>query len=461
MVLHLRREGTRLMQFRVVTVLLLTVAVLLLFASLPAAKTRSSAEPSLIYTVTPHYEVMAWLKGGDRFPAGTKLVLKTDKGSRALIPEFFASADASVSFDGTKILFSGRKTASDPWQIWELSLGGGEPRRVGLCVDCVRPFYLPDDRVVYAHKMDGRFQVEAASTGGGEPLLLTHVPGNALPTDVLRDGRILFESAFPLGDGAKPELYTVYSDGSGIESYRCDHGSTRHSGKQIASGDILFAKDEGLSRFTSALAREVQVAGFRGEFTGDVVESSAGEWIVSRRTDAKPQYSLQVGDLRAGALRPLVAEAGSDVVQPILIAPRTIPNRHPSALHDWHGANLLCLNAYTSKLKLQPGEIKAVQVYALANDKPLLLGRAEVEKDGSFFLHVPSDQPLQMELLDASGKTLQREHGWFWMRRGEQRVCVGCHAGPERAPENAVPEVLLKSTDPTDLTTKTTANGGR
>jgi hypothetical protein len=38
------------------------------------------------------------------------------------------------------------------------------------------------------------------------------------------------------------------------------------------------------------------------------------------------------------------------------------------------------------------------------------------------------------------------------MRRGEQRVCVGCHAGPETAPENAVPVILLKSTTPADMT---------
>ena len=35
-------------------------------------------------------------------------------------------------------------------------------------------------------------------------------------------------------------------------------------------------------------------------------------------------------------------------------------------------------------------------------------------------------RPLQVELLDAAGKTLKREAGDLWMRRGEQRVCVGC-----------------------------------
>jgi hypothetical protein len=43
---------------------------------------------------------------------------------------------------------------------------------------------------------------------------------------------------------------------------------------------------------------------------------------------------------------------------------------------------------------------------------------------------------------------IEAEHGWFWMRQGEQRVCVGCHAGPERAPENAVPKVLLRKDVP-------------
>jgi hypothetical protein len=55
-------------------------------------------------------------------------------------------------------------------------------------------------------------------------------------------------------------------------------------------------------------------------------------------------------------------------------------------------------------------------------------------------------------LLDAAGNSVKRETGYFWMRRGEQRVCVGCHAGPETAPENAVPQILLKSTTPADLT---------
>jgi hypothetical protein len=80
------------------------------------------------------------------------------------------------------------------------------------------------------------------------------------------------------------------------------------------------------------------------------------------------------------------------------------------------------------------------------------MGTAPVESDGSFFVKAPADRAIRFVLLDAKGTVLRQERGWFWIRKGEQRYCVGCHAGPERAPENAVPQVLLRTTTPVDLT---------
>jgi len=83
-----------------------------------------------------------------------------------------------------------------------------------------------------------------------------------------------------------------------------------------------------------------------------------------------------------------------------------------------------------------------------------------VMPDGSFFVKVPGDAPLRFILQNAAARTLRQEQGWFWMRSGEQRVCVGCHTGPERAPENRVPEVLLRTTTPVDLSGAARANAG-
>jgi hypothetical protein len=82
----------------------------------------------------------------------------------------------------------------------------------------------------------------------------------------------------------------------------------------------------------------------------------------------------------------------------------------------------------------------------------VVMGTAPVEADGSFFVKAPADKPIRFALLNAKGAVLRQEHGWFWARRGEQRICVGCHVGPERAPENRVPAVLLHTTTPVDLT---------
>lgn len=436
----------------------------------------SSIDSPLLYTVAHSYDPLAWIRGADRFNGSATVFLRDSRGRRPLVPDFAASADPAASFDRENVMFAGKRNPQDPWQIWEISLAEGKPRRITSCNDdCIRPFYLPENRIVYAKKVDGRFVVEAATLvegkAGAPVVRLTYAPGNSLPTDVLRDGRILFEATYPLGSpsdaSGTPELYTVYSDGSGVESYRCDHGKPRHAGKQIGSGDIVFASESGMARFTSALAQEVPIAAPEGEYAGDPTETATGDWLLSWRPEAKAKFQLMsIGrtllSAHVGNLRPVVVEPNANVIQPTPIAQRLVPNRHPSALHDWPDANLLCLNAYTSKYKFAEGAIRAVRLYARdSGGNAKLLGTAPVEPDGSFFLQVPVDQPLQIELLDGFGKTLKREAGWFWMRRGEQRACVGCHAGPETAPENAVPMILLKSTTPADMTGSTNrATGG-
>lgn len=447
------------------SILICALSLVAIGLTRPTVEASPGAEtPSFLYTSTPRYDPLAWMHSADRFPSGATIFVRDGTGQHALVPTFAASADPSVSFDGKRVLFAGKYKSEDPWQIWEISASGGDPHRITSGPeDCVRPFYLPEDRVVYARKAAGRYVIEALDSSGGKPLALTYGPANSLPTDILHDGRILFESAYQLGAEAIPEIYTVYSDGSGVESYRCDHGTPRHQARQVSSGDIVFAASPGLARFTSASAHQVPIAAPDGEYAGGIAETPSGDWLVPWRHNTNEPYRLMRWTPGATTLSPVVAQPNTNVLQPTLLAERPVPNRHPSALHDWPNGNLLCLNAYTSKYQFTAGSIHAVRLYTRDGvGSAKLLGAAPVEKDGSFFVQVPSEQPLQFELVDAAGKTLKRESGFFWMRRGEQRVCVGCHAGPETAPENAVPMILLKSTTPADLTgaTAQSASGG-
>jgi hypothetical protein len=258
---------------------------------------------------------------------------------------------------------------------------------------------------------------------------------------VLRDGRILFDGPHPGVPGAR-DIFTVYADGSGVETYRCDHGRDRHSGAQVASGDVVFATAGGLARFTSARAAQLELPTAPGEFAGPIAEIRADEWLVAWRADARQPFGIFRWSTGAAPRKLELARA----VQPVLVRPHPAPKRHPSSLGDRPGANLLCLNVYTSKAPIPAGSVASVRLWAA--DDPAPLGEAPVERDGSFYVQAPADRPIRFELLDRSGKTVAAEKGWFWARRGEQRVCVGCHAGPERAPENAVPQVLERTTEP-------------
>jgi hypothetical protein len=447
------------------------LAALCGFQSQPAESAGAAMDADVVVTVAPVYEALAALKGGERFPKGAELLLVHEGKAEPLVTGFAASADANVSFDGTRVLFAGKQNAGDPWQIWELTLADHSLRRlIEGDGDAIRPMYLPAGRLVYARKMAQGFRLEAAGKDGqavnepldaqvGEKVLpLSYLPGSTIPEDVLLDGRILFEAGFPLGSGTTPEIYLVYSDGSGVESYRCDHGEARWGGKQVASGDVVFTHGASLARFTSPLAAEAHVAAPRGEYAGGIVETAAGDWLVSERAGAGTHYALKIwkSPLSAGAqtkaLDTLLAVSGKDVVEPVVVAARTRPKRHPSGLHDWTYANMMALDARQSRggdLKAAPAQVRLEALDGAGH--PVVMGTAPVETDGSFYVRVPADKPIRFALLDAKGAVVRQEHGWFWIRKGEQRICEGCHAGPERSSENRMPMVLTRTTTPVDL----------
>jgi hypothetical protein len=443
---------------------------MLLMATCGFAPSRSqSPGADVIVTAAPVYEPQAALRGGERFPKGAHLLLIHEGEAEPLVPEFAASADASVSFDGASVLFAGKKSADDKWQIWELTFKDRKLRQVTPeTSDAIRPLYLPGWRVVYALRTARGFELQSArlmeSKALGEiegpsakaSFPLTYLGANAVPADVLADGRILFEAGFPLGEGATPEMFLVYADGSGVESYRCDHpadiAGARWGGRQLSSGDVVFTRGGFLARFTSPSAQEEKVTAPRGDYAGAIAEMSSGAWLMSVRESASTKFALKLWKPGA-AMEMMTARAGENLVEPVLVEPRNRPKRHPSGLHDWDYGNLLALDARVSRDGALKGVPATVRLEAKdATGHVTQIGTAPVEQDGSFFVKAPADRAMRFALLDAKGSVLRQEHGWFWVRRGEQRICVGCHAGPEHAAENRVPEVLLRSTTPVDLT---------
>jgi len=433
------------------------------------AKGPSSLDVPVIVTAAPVYDALAALRGGERFPKGAELLRVENGEAKPLLPGFAASVDAAVSFDATHVLFAGKKSAGDRWAIWELTLADGSVRKViGGSSDSIRPLYLPESELTYARKSENGYQIEVARLDGTKSERIGFLETSAVPDDVLEDGRVLFEAGFPLGlsieQGAKPEMYLVYPDGSGVESYRCDHGAARWGGRQLSSGDVVFTHGVSLARFTSPQATEVRVPAPPAEYAGGIAETASGDWLLSEKQGNAGHYALALWSPQLHMLRPFLMRPGVHLVDPVLVAARTEPKAHPRALHPWNYANLLALDARLSRagdLKTLPSNVE-VQTED-AQGHAVTLGRAPVASDGSFFVQVPGDKPIRFALLNAKGDVLREERGWFWIAKGEQRICVGCHAGPERAPENHVPAVLLRTTTPVNLTGEslTAAPGGR
>ena len=413
---------------------------------------QNAASFSYIYTQTSSYDREPAVAGGERFSKGARLRLMANGTARDLVPGFAASADASASFDGLRVLFSGKQNPADSWHVWEVAVAGGAPRQITTVrEDTIAPLYLSEGQIVYARRTRTGFQLETVLLSGGDPTRLTYGPGDHVPTAVLRDGRILFDGPGPQTSRGR-DVFAVYADGTGVESYRCDHSRDRHSGIEVASGDIVFESAGKLARFTSARAVQIDLPPTPGEFAGRIAEISPGEWLVSYRPDSREPFGLYRWRTDRGVPEQLLRANDFHAVQPVAVRSREIPKRHPSSVGNREGANLLCLNAYTSHLRIPSGAVASVRVWALDDaGAAVALGNAPVEEDGSFFVQTPSERAIRFELLDRSGATVAAEKRWFWARRGEQRVCVGCHAGPERAPENAVPATLLRSNEPAKL----------
>ena len=151
------------------------------------------------------------------------------------------------------------------------------------------------------------FQLEAAgkmrspmlapidAQAGATVVPLSYMPGSTIPADVLLDGRILFEAGFPLGSGSTPEMYLVYSDGSGVESYRCDHGQRAVGREAVGVGRCgVHARQHRWRGLLRRLLTRRPLLRRAREYAGAIAETATGAWLVSARTGAGTHYALKM-----------------------------------------------------------------------------------------------------------------------------------------------------------------------
>lgn len=401
-------------------------------------------------------------------PAGgqPRLVLLEPGGTaRVLSQGFYAAADPDVSWDAKRILFGGKKTATDAWQIYEMTLSTGAVKQLTkMACDCRRPAYqsqifsldIPDPwpqaaffcgGALYTAKFDGTLRQR-----------ITFTPWQESDATMLPDGMMVFVSR----QGARSQLMAVNLDGTDYSLFL--PGEQLREPAVTLDGRLVFVDGGGVLAAVN-LARPLHT---RQELTrpADGIFSTpaglpGGRLLVSWQPDAKTPAGIYRFHPGTKTKVPVYVKAGADARQarPVLLRPEPA-GRGSVVIEDAGWSRLYCLSVFTTDQPqtIRPGQPWRLRVYTTPADNPQKIGDLRIEDDGSFHLEVPPNTPLKLELVDGAGRVV-RSSAWMYTRPKENRGCIGCHEDPELTPENREAKAIVRR--PVKLTAPVViSNGG-
>jgi Hydrazine synthase alpha subunit middle domain len=471
---------------RVTAAILLTICAVAFASDTRPSSTASAltaakaTRPDIIFVQAATFSDRG---GSQRFPEGSRIVRLHAQTIHAvpqgLTPEFFAAADPQVDFNAARILFSGQRTRGDKWQVWEMDADGSHKRQVTRCTeDCLRPGYLPGDEIVFTVGQKDDYSesyLAVANIDGSNLHRITFSPGDWWFQTVLRDGRILASASWPLSAVATVTgprlLYTLRPDGAAMDSFRCDHQapSVREDAQELEDGSIIFISTPVHPSQTGGELTEIQ----RGALAENKIGSAGAFYLsprpyfqnqlivarrTSQRTGAPERFALYSFDLQKRLIGPVIyGDPRLSSIQAVALAPHPVPKRFWSTLNlESQVGYFISLDSYSSaeapngRVASPIAQVRVI-THRSGEDQERILGQAPVEKDGSFYVEVPADQPVHFELLDGGGQVIVAEKSWIWARPGEQRGCTGCHGDKGLAPENRWPMTLKRFDTPTHL----------
>jgi len=403
-------------------------------------------------------------------PTGSRIVMFNRgeaKTVRVLTPGFLAAGRPDLSFDGRRLLFIGKREATESFNVWEMDLDGTEARRItDQATDCTDAVYLstlytidaaePEYRIGFANRgVDGVVSIYTCRLDGSDVKRITYHPYGASSPYLLSDGRLLFSAHEPDAERPASNLLTVNTDGTdlGIFTVPADAPVLRTMPCEIPGGPVVFVEAPSspaigpsrlvaVSRSRSTRTREVIAADEKGSFLSPSPFPD-GRLLVSHLPAASATSAIRLIDPRGTKRsREVYDDPEWHDVEPLAVHARPEPAGRSSSLDpNVDFGFVYCLEAYVSNTRrgrdIARGQIEWLRVLehtgATGGGE---LGTVRVEKDGSFYLKIHARTPVRLETLDATGVALQGMDRWFWVMPRETRGCIGCHEDPELAPAN-------------------------
>ncbi len=415
-----------------------------------------------------------WL--GDR---GRLVVLDRSGATRVLTPGFESAADPAVSFDGKRILFAGKKSAGDAWNVFEMNADGSGLHQITRDAgNCRRPmyqsalFYLNDERPSYqvtfvsdaAREFDesGRTASNLYSVrfDGSGLRRLTYALSSGYDPFQMQDGRILFSSGYR----ERIDLFAIHLDGTDYAAFSGAQGQRiKHMACTTPKRMVAFIESDALpwdgAGTVGTLSLRRNLHSYKAiTASGDGLFHSPsplpdGSILVSRRpSDGTGVHAIYRLDLDSGRRTLVFRDPAYHSVQAAALVSRPEPDGHSSVVEDdQNWSKLYCLSVYENDLKREwmpqgtPRRLRVIEglppTAAGGAIRKRLLGDIALDQDGSFHLLVPPNTPIQLQITDADGLAL-RTSAWIWAKNKEQRGCIGCHEDNERTPDNVFPQAL-------------------
>jgi HEAT repeat protein len=404
----------------------------------------------------------------------------------------------AVGYDGQTLYFTMAPAGESYFHIYSIQADGTGLRQVtqGAFHD-FDPAELPDGRLVFASTRVGTAEeyhgvaafalFTCQPDGSAIRPLTTHVVGDREPR-VTADGSLVFIRCDNFLERGKVEthIHRTRQDGSCGEIVigpdrepivydRSTAGESSSNWLRLYGAGSPAALPDG--RIAAITERGLVVSpGRRGTIVGRYVPYDMSPLPDGRLLcTAHDRLRLCLLDLAKGAVTEVVQADDLALAKPapgarrpgllpeeihsaVYLAARPKPPERPAlAEPSATGGSaptgfLYCQNALNTRhTAADVGRIRAVRVY---EGRPFTLvptssiyvhigtegrelGTIPLAADGSFFAEVPADRALSLQAVDAEGRPVINELSWVYVRPGERRACVGCHAPTDSAPPRA------------------------
>jgi hypothetical protein len=472
---------------------------LFLSLSVPQLEAQVRLDYPIVLTQLPAKETTAPQTGGMAradFGIGARIICLAPDGSvRNLTSDFHSACDPDISFDARHILFAGKKTATDPWTIYEMAADGSEVRQVTRDLgDCRSPCYQSEmftlnspapwfqvAFVVVAQDQPDEFGraptsiLYSCKLDGSEVRRLTYMPASCLDPSMSYDGRLLLAGERRLGIGrdsqTRFDLFGVNLDGTDFALYSpAGPARFRHMACSTQKLVIFVESDspapDGSGSLGSVTIRRPLYSYRPLTKPGDGLFHSPspladGRILASRRSaHGSDTHAVVRLDPATGQYEKVFDDPAFHDIQARALVARGEPDGRSSVVsEDDKTGKLYCLSvsindlkdpqgmAPAKKLRIVEGLVPEMAGGASTGLRRRILGEIDIEKDGSFNVEIPAAIPIELQVLDEDGLAL-RTCRWIWAMNREQRGCIGCHEDPELTPPNVLPDSLNRKSTP-------------